>query len=890
MLKRSTNKNLNSAALVKLKEAAVLNEKMVYAMLETSEEGLSDNTVKDRVKIYGKNEIATQKAPSWLKQFAHSFFNPFNYILACIAIISLFIDAILVPSEEKDFSTCIIIAIMLLFSTILRFIQEFRSNKAAEALKKMVKTSCLTKRKFKDSEEIEIADIVPGDIILLSAGDMVPADCRILKSKDLFISESILTGEALPVEKNAFAIKNAKEQNPLTLRNICFMGTNVVSGSATVVVANTGIFTYFGSISRNLVSKRPETSFDIGVNKVSFLLIQFMLVMTPVIFLINGFVKDDWMQALLFAIAVAVGLTPEMLPMIVTANLAKGAVNMSKKKVIVKRLNAIQNIGAMDILCTDKTGTLTLDKIVLETHLNVRGTDDDEVLKWAYLNSFHQTGLKNLLDQAVLDHAEVHNLMKADELYMKVDEIPFDFERRRMSVVLNTSKGKHLMISKGAVEEMLSLCKYALDPGDDHSLHIENDNIVPLDEAMKQKILKMSEKLNAEGLRVLLVAIREFEGNHPLNYSVADENNLTLTGFIGFLDPAKPSAEPSIKALHKLGVEVKVITGDNDIVAKKICHDVGIPINNIMLGEELDHISDEELSRNMDLYSIFAKVSPLQKQRIVKVLKSKGHTVGFMGDGINDAAAIKEADVGISVDTGADIAKESADIILLEKDLMVLRSGVIYGRRTFGNIIKYIKMTASSNFGNMFSMIGASAFLPFLPMLPLQILTQNLLYDVSQSSIPWDTMDKDFLEKPKKWDASSIKKFMLYIGPLSSIFDYITFAVMFFIFKANTPEHQSLFQTGWFVEGLLSQTLIVHIIRTKKIPFIQSWAAAPVVALTSLIMLIGLSIPFTPIAGYLKMQPLPLSYFPYLLAILTGYCILTQLVKQWFIKKFQQWL
>ncbi|HFK5564872.1 TPA: magnesium-translocating P-type ATPase [Elizabethkingia anophelis] len=890
MLKRSTNKNLNSAALVKLKEAAVLNEKMVYAMLETSEEGLSDNTVKDRVKIYGKNEIATQKAPSWLKQFAHSFFNPFNYILACIAIISLFIDAILVPSEEKDFSTCIIIAIMLLFSTILRFIQEFRSNKAAEALKKMVKTSCLTKRKFKDSEEIEIADIVPGDIILLSAGDMVPADCRILKSKDLFISESILTGEALPVEKNAFAIKNAKEQNPLTLQNICFMGTNVVSGSATVVVANTGIFTYFGSISRNLVSKRPETSFDIGVNKVSFLLIQFMLVMTPVIFLINGFVKDDWMQALLFAIAVAVGLTPEMLPMIVTANLAKGAVNMSKKKVIVKRLNAIQNIGAMDILCTDKTGTLTLDKIVLETHLNVRGTDDDEVLKWAYLNSFHQTGLKNLLDQAVLDHAEVHNLMKADELYMKVDEIPFDFERRRMSVVLNTSKGKHLMISKGAVEEMLSLCKYALDPGDDHSLHIENDNIVPLDEAMKQKILKMSERLNAEGLRVLLVAIREFEGNHPLNYSVADENNLTLTGFIGFLDPAKPSAEPSIKALHKLGVEVKVITGDNDIVAKKICHDVGIPINNIMLGEELDHVSDEELSRNMDLYSIFAKVSPLQKQRIVKVLKSKGHTVGFMGDGINDAAAIKEADVGISVDTGADIAKESADIILLEKDLMVLRSGVIYGRRTFGNIIKYIKMTASSNFGNMFSMIGASAFLPFLPMLPLQILTQNLLYDVSQSSIPWDTMDKDFLEKPKKWDAGSIKKFMLYIGPLSSIFDYITFAVMFFIFKANTPEHQSLFQTGWFVEGLLSQTLIVHIIRTKKIPFIQSWAAAPVVALTSLIMLIGLSIPFTPIAGYLKMQPLPLSYFPYLLAILTGYCILTQLVKQWFIKKFQQWL
>ncbi|MDM1554629.1 magnesium-translocating P-type ATPase [Chryseobacterium indologenes] len=890
MLKKSSNKNLNSAALVKLKEAASENEKMVYAMLETSEEGLSENTVKDRLKIYGKNEIATQKAPSWLKQFAHSFFNPFNYILACIAVISLFIDVILVPEGEKDLSTSIIISVMLLFSTILRFIQEFRSNKAAEALKKMVKTSCLTKRKFKEGEEIEITEIVPGDMVILSAGDMVPADCRILKSKDLFISESILTGEALPVEKNPFPLRDAKNKNPLTLQNICFMGTNVVSGSATVVVVNTSIFTYFGSISRSLVSKRPETAFDIGVNKVSFLLIRFMLVMTPIIFLINGVVKGDWMQALLFAIAVAVGLTPEMLPMIVTANLAKGAVNMSKKKVIVKRLNAIQNIGAMDILCTDKTGTLTLDKIVLETHLNVRGLEDDEVLKWAYLNSFHQTGLKNLLDQAVLDHAEVHHLMKADELYLKVDEIPFDFERRRMSVILNTSKGKHLMISKGAVEEMLSLCKYALDPGDDHSLHIENDNIIPLDDLMKEKIIRMSEKLNAEGLRVLLVAIREFEGDHPLNYSVADEKNLILTGFIGFLDPAKPSAEPSIKALHKLGIEVKVITGDNDIVAKKICLDVGIPINTIMLGDKLENMSDEQLSKDMDLYSVFAKVSPLQKQRIVKILRSKGHTVGFMGDGINDAAAIKEADVGISVDTGADIAKESADIILLEKDLMVLRSGVIYGRRTFGNIIKYIKMTASSNFGNMFSMIGASALLPFLPMLPLQILTQNLLYDISQSSIPWDTMDKDFLEQPKKWETDSIKKFMLYIGPLSSIFDYVTFAVMFFIFKANTSEHQGLFQTGWFVEGLLSQTLIVHIIRTKKIPFIQSWATAPVIALTSLIMLTGILIPFTPLAEYLKMQPLPLSYFPYLIGILTGYCILTQLVKQWFIQKFGQWL
>lgn len=890
MLKKHTDKILNAAAFSKIKETASVEEKIVYALLETSAEGISDHTVKDRIKIYGNNEMAIQKAPSWVKQLIHSFFNPFNYILAGIVVISLFLDVIIAPADEKDFTTCIIISSMLLFSTGLRFFQEFRSTKAAEALKKMVKTSCLTKRKSKESEEIDILNIVPGDIVLLSAGDMVPADCRILRSKDLFISESILTGEALPVEKNSLPILNAKNINPLTLQNICFMGTNVVSGSATVAVINTGTFTYLGSISRNLNSKRPETSFDIGINKVSFLLIRFMLVMTPIIFLINGLVKGDWTQALLFSIAIAVGLTPEMLPMIVTANLAKGAMNMSKKKVIVKRLNAIQNIGAMDVLCTDKTGTLTLDKIVLETHRNVRGIEDDEVLKWAYLNSFHQTGLKNLLDKAVLEHAEVHNLMKADESYIKIDEIPFDFERRRMSVILNTAGKKHLMITKGAVEEMLPLCQYTLDPGEDHSLHIENDNIVPLDEAMKKKIIEMSEKLNAEGLRVLLIAIREFDEDHPLNYSVADESKLILTGFIGFLDPAKPSAAPSIKALQNLGIEIKVITGDNEIVARKIGQDVGIPIQHIMLGDELDTISDEELRQNIERYSIFAKVSPLQKQRIVKVLKSKGHTVGFMGDGINDAPAIKEADVGISVDTGADIAKESADIILLEKDLMVLRSGVIYGRRTFGNIIKYIKMTSSSNFGNMFSMIGASIFLPFLPMLPLQILIQNLLYDISQSSIPWDTMDKDFLEKPKKWEAKSIQKFMLFIGPISSVFDYATFAVMFFIFKANSPEHQTLFQTGWFIEGLLSQTLIVHIIRTKKIPFIQSWAAAPVVALTSLIMMIGIAIPFTPMAEYLKMQPLPLSYFPYLFAILLGYCILTQIIKKWYIKKFNQWL
>ena len=682
---------------------------------------------------------------------------------------------------------------------------------------------------------------------------------------------------------------DAFSKSALELDNICFMGTNVVSGSATAMIVNTGNQTYFGSLSKTIIGKRAETSFDKGVNKVSYLLIKFMLIMVPLVFLINGFVKHNWWEALLFAIAVAVGLTPEMLPMIVTANLAKGAMTMSKRKVIVKRLNAIQNIGAMDILCTDKTGTLTMDKIVLERHLNIFGDDDDEVLKWAYLNSFHQTGLKNLLDVAILEHVELLDYLKVAEHFQKVDEIPFDFQRRRMSVILKQKNGKHLLICKGAVEEMLDLCTHAFDPGEDKELHIENDKVIPIDEAVRENVLSTSKRLNKEGLRVLLVAIKEFD-ERALTYSVEDEKNMTLTGFIGFLDPAKPSAKDSIEALQKLGVTLKVLTGDNEIVTKKICRDVGIPYTQIILGNDLEQMTDESLLEQIDNVSIFAKLSPVQKSRVVKLLQFKGHTVGFMGDGINDAAALRDADVGISVDTAVDIAKESADIILLEKDLMVLRKGVIYGRRTFGNIIKYIKMTASSNFGNMFSMLGASAFLPFLPMLPVQILVQNLLYDVSQVSIPWDVMDEEFIQQPKKWDASGITRFMIYIGPISSIFDYATFAVMYFFFKANSIEHQSLFQSGWFIEGLLSQTLIVHMIRTRRVPFFQSWATAPVIVLTSVIMIIGIAIPFSPFAAALKMQPLPLSYFPWLFGILISYCFLTQYVKTLVIRKFKQWL
>lgn len=881
---------MNMGTVTRLQNASRQDDSLVYAMLETSGEGIANVTADDRRLKFGANELQHHKAPKWYVQLLKAFANPFIYILLVIAAVSFVIDVWLASAGDRDFKTVIVVSIMVLVSALLRFVQEYRSNAAAEKLKSMVKTTATVLRKFTGKKEVSISQLVPGDIVYLSAGDMIPADCRILQSKDLFVSESMLTGEALPVEKSHFPIRDAGTKQPAELNNICFMGTNVVSGSATVVVVATGSYTFFGSISKSIVGERPETSFDKGINKVSFLLIRFMLVMVPLIFLINGLLKDNWAEALLFAIAVAVGLTPEMLPMIVTANLAKGAVNMSKRKVIVKRLNSIQNIGAMDILCTDKTGTLTLDKIVLEKHLNVDGIEDDEVLKWAYLNSFHQTGLKNLMDKAVLEHVELHHYLKVDEHYIKVDEIPFDFQRRRMSVVLKKHNGKHLLICKGAVEEMLGLCTSAFDPGEDRSLHIENDTVVPMDETMRQTVLNTSKRMNEEGLRVLLVAIREFEGTHPLTYSVEDERQLTLTGFIGFLDPAKPSSQPAIEALQKLGVGIKVLTGDNETVTKKICNDVGIPVQHIINGSDLEKLTDDELLQQIDDVSVFAKLNPLQKVRVVKALRSKGHTVGFMGDGINDAAALKEADVGISVDTAVDITKESADIILLEKDLMALRKGVIYGRRTFGNIIKYIKMTASSNFGNMFSMLGASAFLPFLPMLPVHLLIQNLLYDISQISIPWDKMDKEFLEKPKKWDAGSVSKFMLFIGPISSIFDFATFAVMFFVFKANAPEHQTLFQSGWFVEGLLSQTLIIHMIRTRKIPFIQSWAAAPVVALTSLIMAIGILIPFSPFAQALKMQPLPLAYFPWLIGILFSYCLLTQAVKNWFIRKFNAWL
>ncbi|GAB6283855.1 MAG: magnesium-translocating P-type ATPase [Methanoregula sp.] len=863
-----------------------LSRNEVLASLATRNGGLSEQEAEERLALYGPNEIAEEKLPKWYIQFLSAFINPFIGVLLILAIVSFSMDVVFTPLAERDWTAVIIIAVMVMISVLIRFWQEFKSSRDAEQLKAMVRTTGTVYRQ-EGKQEIPITGLVPGDIIHLSAGDMIPGDVRLLSSKDLFVSQSALTGESMPVEKAEFSQQNSTPvslpaphpKNPLDLPDICFMGTSVVSGTATAVIVATGGETYFGSIAKELVGKHAETSFDKGINSVSWLIIRFIAVMVPVIFFINGFTKGDWLQAFLFGLSVAVGLTPEMLPMIVTATLAKGAVAMAKNKTIVKRLNAIQNFGAMDILCTDKTGTLTQDKVILLRYMDARGDEDIRVLKNAYLNSYYQTGLKNLLDVAVLTHDDVPQLDHAETRHRKVDEIPFDFQRRRMSVVLEGPDGKNVIITKGAVEEILGICSSVED----------NGAIVPLTVEHRSEILKVSEELNDEGLRVLAVATKPLAPENR-SYTVADERDMILSGYIGFLDPPKETAGPAIAALKQHGVAVKVLTGDNALVTQKVCEHVGINPEPIVQGDEIEAMNDAELGKIVGETTVFVKLSPLQKSRIIRVLQSKGHTVGYLGDGINDAAALRDADVGISVDTAADIAKESADIILLEKSLLILEQGVVTGRKTFGNIMKYIKMAASSNFGNMFSVVVASAFLPFLPMLSLQILVQNLCYDISQISIPWDNVDEEYLRVPRIWQSADIGRFMVFIGPISSIFDITTFAIMWYIFGANTIGEQSLFQSGWFIEGLLTQTLIVHMIRTRHIPFIQSRASWPVLVLTVLIMVIGISIPFTAVGAAIGLSPLPLAYFPWLIGTLTCYCVLTQLVKMWYVRRYGSWL
>lgn len=878
----------------------------LYSSLSTTPQGLYRIQSLGRIDRDGSNEIASEKLPAWYIQLIHSFSTPFNYLLMALAAISLITD---------DIPATIIISVMVLISGLLRFWQERRSGLAAEKLRELVQTTATVvrpvsrvqeKEKFtsnnqaskSDSEsdpesaketqhvEVPIRELSVGDVIHLSAGDLVPADVRILSAKDLFISQSTLTGESIPVEKsnvNGTEVRRLLEtgSSPLELPNIGFLGTNVISGTAKAVVVATGDRTYLGSLARHLVGTHPETAFDRGVRGVSWLLIRFMGIMVPLVFFLNGFTKGDWPEAFLFGVAIAVGLTPEMLPMIVTANLARGAMAMSRRKVIVKRLPAIQNLGAMDVLCTDKTGTLTQDKVVLIQHLDLEGKECEKVLEYAFLNSYFQTGLKNLLDRAVLEHEDLTETRELTQRFVKCDEIPFDFQRRRMSVVVHEILGnRDLLICKGAAEEMVNVCSQAL----------VGEDTIPINEDVKEEILRQRTAMNEDGLRVIGVAIKEVTGQPGRQYGVGDEDRMTLVGFIAFLDPPKESAAPALAALASHGVSVKILTGDNDLVAKKVCRDVGLGTPTTFLGNQIDAMDDDELAEAASEGVLFAKLNPVQKARIIEALKRRGHTVGFLGDGINDAPALRAADAGVSVDTAADIAKESADIILLEKSLMVLEEGALLGRRTYGNTIKYIKMTASSNFGNVFSVLIASVWLPFLPMLPIHLLIQNLLYDISQIAIPFDKMDKEYLEKPRKWQINDLGRFMLIIGPISSIFDITTFCLMYYVFLANTVEMQSLFHSGWFVVGLLTQTLIIHMIRTSKIPFIQSTAATPLLVLTIIIMAIGVALPFSPIGAAVGLVPLPLSYFPWLVATLISYCLLTQIVKVWYIRRFGIWL
>ena len=842
--------------------------------LQSNPDGLDAEQIRARLQRDGLNEVSREKPPHWSLQLLRAFRNPFIVVLLVLAGVQL-------ATDGNDLTGPLIIAVMVGISVLLSFTQEYRSSRAAEQLKAMVRNTATVRRRASDghSEQIEVPvrELVVGDIVQLAAGDMVPADLRLLGAKDLFISQAILTGESVPVEKAApAATVPGVVDDPLELASVCYMGTNVVSGTASAVVLATGARSYLGSLAHSMAGARVQTSFDRGIRSVSWLLIRFMAVMVPVVFVINGLDKHDWGEAFLFALSIAVGLTPEMLPLIVTANLSKGALAMSRRKVVVKRLNAIQNFGAMDVLCTDKTGTLTLDRIVLERHLDLDGEASDQALEYGYLNSRFQTGLKNLLDKAVLAHRD---LEAAATRYRVVDEIPFDFQRRRMSVVLADGAGEHLLICKGAVEEMLSICAWAQTGG----------VIEPMTGERRRAIKAMTHSLNEDGLRVLVVAVRR-QPAQAHAYGVADEEGLVAVGCLAFLDPPKDSAATAIRALHQHGVAVKVITGDNEAVTRKICREVGLDVGESVQGRDIESLDDAALDALVARVTVFAKMSPLQKARVVRSLQRLGHTVGFLGDGINDAPALHDADVGISVDTATDIAKESADIILLEKNLMVLEEGVLEGRVTFGNIMKYIKMTASSNFGNVFSVLVASAFLPFLPMLPLQILVQNLLYDISQLSIPFDRMDEEYLSKPRKWDAGDIGRFMAWIGPVSSIFDITTFWLMWHYFGANSPAHQSLFQSGWFIEGLLSQTLIVHMIRTRRIPFLQSVASAPVLGLTLAIIVLGMLIPFSTLGGKIGMVPLPPMYFAWLALTLASYCVLTQLVKVIYIRRYGRWL
>ena len=837
----------------------------LFKDMKTTEEGISIVEVEERLEQYGKNVIKLEHEKSLLKKILEAVINPFNIVLIIIAIVTFITDVVL--STSKSYDTIVLITLTILVSAIISFTQQEKSSKAAKKLQKMISNHVDVIRDGV-STDIDIQEVVPGDIIQLSSGDMIPCDVRFLKTKDLFIDQSSLTGESNPVEK----FDNRKQEedfNLASVSNIGLMGTNIVSGTGIAIALATGNQTYFGNMAKSISQSKSKSSFEKGIDSVSNLLIRFMIVMVPIIFVINLITKDDWIESLLFGITIAVGLTPEMLPVIMTSTLAKGAVNMSKKKTIVKNLGSIQTFGQMDILCTDKTGTLTEDKIILEKYMDVLGNEDTRILKHAFLNSYFQTGLKNLIDVAIIARVEKEGLNILKEKYRREDEIPFDFTRRRMSVVLRDDNGKRQLITKGAVDEVMTICKYTEI----------NGKVEELTESLRKEIYGIYEKYNHDGLRVVAVAQKN-EIHDVQTFGTDDESEMVLIGFVGFLDPPKASSKTALEKLKKHGVQVVVLTGDSEGVALNVCAKVGLEVKNKLTGKEIEQMTDEELKHSCEECYLYSKLSPFQKERIVKIYQEKGHTVGFMGDGINDSPALKQSDVGISVDTAVDIAKETADIILLEKDLDVLEEGVIGGRKTFANISKYIKMATSGNFGNMLSMMIAGIFLPFLPLLPIHILIQNLLCDFAQIGMPFDNVDEEYILEPKKWDTKNIKKFMFGFGTISSILDVLCFALLWFALGFNSIEKTASFQTGWFVFGVISQTFIIYMIRTNKIPFIQSMPSKPLMISTLTITAITLMIGFTSIAHVFDMSQLPFSYIGMLLILLLLYAIAIQVFKK----------
>ena len=858
-------KNRNIRVSPAVLEAARQDGEELLRSLRTTPAGLTQAEAEDRARKAGQNEVAGEHTQGWFIRLLKILRNPLVVLLAALSIISF---------ATGDARAGTVMAAMVVLGAGLRFLQEARADAAAAKLKAMIHVTATVVRDG-NAKEMPLRDLVPGDIVKLSAGDMIPGDLRVLSSKDLFVSQGSITGESLPVEKFHEAesgIEARAVSSPAEIGNACFMGTSVESGTATAVVVTTGVNTYLGSMAGAIAEQPPPTSFDVGLNRFTWLMIQLMMVMVPLVFLINGFTKHDWKGAFFFALAVAVGLTPEMLPMIVSVCLSKGALAMSRKKVIVKRLNAIQNFGGMDVLCTDKTGTLTEDRVVLMRHCNVLGRESDEVLLDGYLISHFQTGLRNLLDRAILDTPDFH-AQTVLEKYKKLDEIPFDFTRRMMSVLVEDPEGKAILLTKGAPEEMFRHCsQFELD-----------GNLSPMDSKLIGGFKEEFESLSSDGFRVLAVATKELQGKTICSRD--DERDLVLRGYVAFLDPPKSTAGSAVEALRKHGVAVKILTGDNQLISRKVCRDVGLSADPMLLGADVERMSDEELSEAAPKTTLFARLSPAHKQRVIRALRARGHVVGFLGDGINDAPALRAADIGISVDTATDIARESADLILLDKDLMVLEGGVTEGRKVFANIVKYIRMGASSNFGNMFSVLGASAFLPFLPMAPIQVLTNNLLYDFSQVPIPADAVDGEQVARPRPWNIDEIRRFILFIGPISSIFDYTTYFVMLWVFNCWDPARAPLFQTGWFVESLMTQTLIIHVIRTNRIPFIQSRASLPLMLTTLSIMAFGMWLPWSPLASALGLVRLPGLYWPILALTLLAYMGLTQAIKVWLLRK-----